>query len=77
VPPLAASARFGAAVAVITGSIEAALAPLKPAHSASYRTLCAALAMIFGAESMIVFRDVLGADEKTERKVKGWRSARS
>jgi hypothetical protein len=28
--------------------------------------------MIFGTESMIVFRDVLGVDEKTARKVKSW-----
>jgi hypothetical protein len=28
--------------------------------------------MVFGTESMIVFRDVLGADERTARKVKAW-----
>ena len=31
-----------------------------------------ALALIFGTESMIVFSDVLGVDEKTARRVKSW-----
>ena len=34
--------------------------------------LCAALAMIIGSESMIVFRDVMRVDEKTAREVKSW-----
>ncbi|HEY5895272.1 MAG TPA: hypothetical protein VIT91_18780 [Chthoniobacterales bacterium] len=33
---------------------------------------CAALALIFGPESMIVCRDVLRIDEKMARKVKSW-----
>jgi len=37
-----------------------------------YERLCAALAMIFGPESMMVFRDVLRVDEKTARQVKSW-----
>ena len=28
--------------------------------------------MIFGSESMVVFRDVLRLDEKTAREVKSW-----
>jgi AcrR family transcriptional regulator len=53
--------------------IAAALAPAKGKLSrASYEKLTAALAMIFGTESMIVFRDVLGVDEKIARKVKSW-----
>jgi AcrR family transcriptional regulator len=56
-----------------TGLIEAALAPAKRQLSAAaYRRLCASLAMIFGTESMIVFRDVIGLDEKSARKVKSW-----
>ncbi|MBC6953390.1 MAG: TetR/AcrR family transcriptional regulator [Leptolyngbya sp.] len=38
----------------------------------AYARLCAALAMVLGTESMIVFRDVLGLDERTARKVKRW-----
>ncbi len=53
--------------------IEAALAParnrLKPAE---HRRLCAALAVFFGTESMIVFQDVLRFDEAEARKVKSW-----
>lgn len=53
--------------------IEAALATSKDRFSpSSYKTLCAALAIIFGTESMIVCRDVLGIDEKTAREVKSW-----
>ena len=37
-----------------------------------YEKLCAALALIFGTESMIVFRDVLNLDEKSARLVKSW-----
>ena len=56
-----------------TPLIQAALAPArgrltKPA----YERLCAALALIFGPESMIVFSDVLGVDEKAARRVKSW-----
>jgi AcrR family transcriptional regulator len=41
-------------------------------READYKKLCAALSVIFGTESMIVFRDVLRVDEKTARKVKSW-----
>jgi AcrR family transcriptional regulator len=56
-----------------TPLIEAALAPahgrLRPS---AYRNLCAALALLFGPESMIVFSDVLGLDAKAARRVKSW-----
>lgn len=53
--------------------IEAALAPARHRFpEADYERLCAALALIFGIESMIVFRDVLGIDSDTARTVKSW-----
>ena len=53
--------------------IEAALAPArKQFKEADYKRLCAALALVFGTESMIVFRDVLRVDEATARDVKTW-----
>lgn len=53
--------------------IEAALAPVRNRlNKSSYERLCAALALIFGSESMVVFRDVLRCDEKTARQVKSW-----
>jgi AcrR family transcriptional regulator len=53
--------------------IEAALAPARRQFTdAAYKKLCAALALIFGLESMIVFNDVLGMDQKAARKVKSW-----
>jgi AcrR family transcriptional regulator len=53
--------------------IEAALAPAKGTFKkASYERLKAALALIFGSESMIVFRDVLRMDETSAREVKSW-----
>ena len=53
--------------------IEAALAPARGRFSAGpHKKLTAALALIFGVESMIVFRDVLALDEQTARKVKRW-----
>ena len=53
--------------------IEAALAPARGRFKkASYERLKAALALIFGSESMIVFKDVLRLDEKTAREVKSW-----
>jgi AcrR family transcriptional regulator len=56
-----------------TPLIEAALAPAKKDFTpTAYRNLCAALALIFGTESMIVFRDVLNLDEASARKVKAW-----
>jgi AcrR family transcriptional regulator len=56
-----------------TPLIEAALAPARDGLSkAGYARLCAALAMIFGSESMVVFRDVLNMSEPEARKVKSW-----
>jgi AcrR family transcriptional regulator len=56
-----------------TPLIDAALAPARARFSKpAYARLRAALALIFGTESMIVFRDVLGLDEKTARTVKSW-----
>ncbi len=56
-----------------TPLIEAALAPARGRLGEGGHTrLVAALAMIFGPESMIVFRDVLRLDEGTAREVKGW-----
>jgi AcrR family transcriptional regulator len=56
-----------------TALIEAALAPARGRMAAAnYRKLCAALALLFGPESMIVFSDVLAMDEKAARKVKSW-----
>lgn len=53
--------------------IEAALAPArKRFRKADYEQLCSALAMIFGPEAMIVFRDVLRVDKDKARKVKSW-----
>lgn len=53
--------------------IEAALSPARDRfRDKDYEKLCAALALIFGTESMIVFRDVLDLDEKTARQVKSW-----
>jgi AcrR family transcriptional regulator len=56
-----------------TPLIEAALAPARGRLTeAGHVRLCAALAMIFGSESMVVFRDVLQLDEATAREVKSW-----
>ncbi len=56
-----------------TPLIEAALAPARQKMTeATYKKLCAALAMVFGTESMIVFTDVLRTDENTAAKTKGW-----
>ena len=56
-----------------TPLIEAALATSRCRfRDDDYERLCAALAMIFGTESMIVFRDILNLDEKTARRVKSW-----
>jgi AcrR family transcriptional regulator len=56
-----------------TPLIEAALAPAEARFGKeSYERLKAALALIFGSESMIVFRDVLRLDEKAAREVKSW-----
>ena len=56
-----------------TPLIDAALAPARKRFGKpAYEKLRAALGLIFGTESMIVFSDVLGVDEKTARKVKSW-----
>lgn len=56
-----------------TPLIDAALAPARGQFKKDvYARLRAALALIFGSESMIVFRDVLRLDEKTARAVKSW-----
>lgn len=53
--------------------IEAALAPARSRFRGSdYEKLCAALALMFGPESMIVFQDVLHLDAKKARAVKSW-----
>ncbi len=56
-----------------TPLIEAALAPARRKMSkATHARLCAALAVFCGPESMIVFQDVLGIDERAAQKVKTW-----
>jgi AcrR family transcriptional regulator len=56
-----------------TELIEAALAPVKPQMSRqTYERLCAALALVFGTESMIVLRDVVSVSEKKARGIKSW-----
>jgi AcrR family transcriptional regulator len=56
-----------------TPLIETALSPARNRFSkSSYRTLCAALAVIFGTESMIVFSDVLGISHTRARQIKSW-----
>ncbi|MNC88610.1 hypothetical protein D3C83_44420 [compost metagenome] len=56
-----------------TPLIEAALAPARRRMTKeAYGNLCAALALVFGTESMVVFRDVVPLDEKKARKVKSW-----
>lgn len=56
-----------------TSLIAAALAPSRSELSrASYQRLCAALALVFGTESMIVFDDILGLDAEAARDVKRW-----
>lgn len=53
--------------------IEAALAPARDRfRDEDYEKLRAALALIIGTESMIVFRDVVPLDKDTAREVKSW-----
>ncbi len=53
--------------------IEAALAPVRGRLDATaYQRLCAALSLVFGTESMIVFRDVVPLDKAKAREVKRW-----
>jgi len=56
-----------------TEFIQTALAPARDRFDkASYRKLCAALALVFGVESMLVFRDVLQIEEAEAREVENW-----
>ncbi len=53
--------------------IEAALEPARGRlDQASHERLCAALAVFFGPEAMLVFRDVLQTDADQARAVKSW-----
>lgn len=53
--------------------IEAALAPARGRFErASYERLSAALALVFGTESMVVFNDVIGLSPRKARAVKRW-----
>lgn len=56
-----------------TPLIEAALAPARTRFSgAAYDNLRAALALVFGTEAMVIFRDVLPISERRARQVKAW-----
>jgi len=56
-----------------TPLIEGALAPARDRLTDdAYDKLCAAAALIFGTESMVVFRDVLPLDPDQARAVKSW-----
>ncbi len=56
-----------------TDLIEAALAPARDQFDdAAYERLCQALALLFGPESMVVFRDVVPLSERRAREVKRW-----
>ena len=53
--------------------IDAALAPVRSSFDErSYENLTAALALVFGTESMVVFRDVLPLSPERAREVKSW-----
>jgi len=53
--------------------IEAALAPARDLfENAAYDRLVKALSLIFGIESMVVFRDVVPISSEEARAVKGW-----
>ena len=53
--------------------IDAALAPARSRFADdSYENLTAALALVFGTESMVVFRDVLQLSPERAREVKSW-----
>jgi len=56
-----------------TALIEGALAPARDRLTDdAYTNLCAASALVFGTESMVVFRDVLPLDPEQARAVKSW-----
>lgn len=53
--------------------IEAALAPARDRFDdATYRRLCRALALVFGPEAMVVFRDVVPTSPRNAREIKRW-----
>jgi len=53
--------------------IEAALAPARDQFDDGvYRKLCAALSLVIGTESMVVFRDVLQMDDPAASEVESW-----
>jgi hypothetical protein len=53
--------------------IQAALEPARDLFDgAVYDRLCKALALIFGTESMVVFRDVAPISREEARAVKSW-----
>ena len=56
-----------------TDLIEAALAPARRRfRKASYDRLRAAAAVLFGIESIVVFRDVLGVDDRRAGEIRRW-----
>lgn len=56
-----------------TEFIQTALAPARDRFDkATYRKLCAGLSLVFGVESMLVFRDVLQIEEAEAREVENW-----
>jgi AcrR family transcriptional regulator len=56
-----------------TDFIHTALAPARDRFdAATYRKLCAAVALVIGAESMFVFHDVLQIEEAEAQKVENW-----
>ena len=53
--------------------IEAALAPQRAGlDDQTYARLCAALALVFGTESMVVLTDVLPTSPEEARRIKSW-----
>ncbi len=56
-----------------TDFIHTALAPARDRFdAATYSKLCAAVALVIGVESMLVFHDVLQIEEAEARKVENW-----
>jgi hypothetical protein len=41
-------------------------------NSPAHRRLCAALALVFGTESLVVFRDMLQMDDREASRVESW-----
>lgn len=67
--PGAAPRRQNRRTALIEAALEPARAQFKPA---AFKALVKALALVIGTEGMIVFKDVLHADEAEARKIKRW-----